>query len=218
MKPIKSIIAAGTIALSISGCQVLTDRDNKVAGATIVGSGAGALLAAELYGVGTGGALAMFLLGSAGAAARQREQGRSTERRDGHHYRWRPDRDRWPFGQRAGRSSCGRFPARGSGSQTEAATRDGQLNHEPAQSIRLVDPQSGCAPGAVCGTDLGWHRRLQPDAGAKRSGYRIPGSDRLDLSARCSTDGNRYADYREGRIRDCVARGARIHSQYGEGR
>ena len=69
VKPIKSIIAAGTIALSISGCQVLTDRDNKVAGATIVGSGAGALLAAELYGVGTGGALAMFLLGSAGAAA-----------------------------------------------------------------------------------------------------------------------------------------------------
>ena len=57
------------MTLSISGCQVLTDRDNKIAGATIVGSGAGALLAAELYGVGTGGALAMFLLGSAGAAA-----------------------------------------------------------------------------------------------------------------------------------------------------
>ena len=69
VKPIKSLIVAGTIALSISGCQVLTDRDNKIAGATIVGSGAGALLAAELYGVGTGGALAMFLLGSAGAAA-----------------------------------------------------------------------------------------------------------------------------------------------------
>ena len=69
MKSLKSIIFASIIVIAVSGCQILSDRDNKIAGASIIGSGAGALLAAELYGVGTGGALAMFFLGSAGAAA-----------------------------------------------------------------------------------------------------------------------------------------------------
>lgn len=68
MKDIKSIICAGALALSLSGCQLLSDRDNQIAGATIIGAGAGMLLAAELYSTGTGGALAMFTLGTVGAA------------------------------------------------------------------------------------------------------------------------------------------------------
>ncbi|HAA91153.1 MAG TPA: hypothetical protein DCE33_01820 [Rhodospirillaceae bacterium] len=68
MKDIKPIVCAGALALSLSACQLLGDRDNQIAGATIAGTGAGVLLAAELYGTGTGGALAMFALGTVGAA------------------------------------------------------------------------------------------------------------------------------------------------------
>ena len=64
----KSIFYAGVIALSVSGCQLLNDRDNQVAAATITGAGAGILLAAGLYGSGTPGVIAMLGLGATGAA------------------------------------------------------------------------------------------------------------------------------------------------------
>ena len=64
----RSILYAGALAVSLSGFQVLTDRDNQTAAATIVGAGAGILLASELYGTGTGGAIAMLGFGTLGAA------------------------------------------------------------------------------------------------------------------------------------------------------
>jgi surface antigen len=64
----RATLFAGAVALALSGCQVASDRDNRIAAATIVGAGAGILLASELYGTSTGGAIAMLGFGTLGAA------------------------------------------------------------------------------------------------------------------------------------------------------
>ena len=55
----KSILYAIALSVTLSGCQVLTDRDNKLAASTILGAGTGILMASQIYGSGSGGAIAM---------------------------------------------------------------------------------------------------------------------------------------------------------------
>jgi surface antigen len=63
----KSILYAIALSVTLSGCQVLTDRDNKLAASTILGAGTGILMASQIYGSGSGGAIAMVFMGAAGA-------------------------------------------------------------------------------------------------------------------------------------------------------
>ena len=63
----KSILCASAFLVALCGCQVASDRDNKLASSTILGAAAGVIIASQFYGSGSGGAIAKIFIGTAGA-------------------------------------------------------------------------------------------------------------------------------------------------------